>query len=304
MSVSESQSIVNQQKENSDLKMLQQVSFESTNVHNPTTLQEYINIAKMMAASGYYGDIRTAQQAVAVMILGRHFGLSPVQALTGIHIVKGKPMLHYAVILSKVREHPNYDYKVIEKSANRAVLRIFNKLTDDHDDSIFTKEMATKRGTQNMDKMPEIMLLARATSEGVRTFCPDVLMGMPVYVQGEIPDDSEYGDTRLSSRDRLKAELQAKIAESDPVKADAMDAEARELPPDDPPKVNNGGVSDLHLSQKEVIEVSKRLTFEGAPSATDFIKQCRESGMRTWLEVSEALDKLAPVPEGGSEGAE
>jgi hypothetical protein len=218
MSVSESQSIA--VRENEDLKKLQQLSFESTSVHNPTTLQEYINIAKMMASSGYYGDIKTAAQAVAVMILGRHFGLSPVQALTGIHIVKGKPMLHYSVILSKIREHPNYDYKVVERSATKAVLRIFNHATDSHDDSVFTLDMAKKRGTQNMDKMPEIMLLARATSEGARTYCPDVLMGMPVYVHGEMPDDSEHAETRLSSKDRLKAELQAKMVEADPSKAE------------------------------------------------------------------------------------
>lgn len=212
-------------QENNDLKALQQISFETTNVTNPETLQEYINIAKMMAGSGFYPEAKTAQQAVALMILGKHFGLSAVQSLTAIHIVKGKPMLHYSAILAKVRQHPDYDYKIQLHTSEICKIEFFL-----HGESCgiseFTKADATKQGTQNMDKHAKTMLLARAASNGVKWFCPDVLNGMPVYVQGEIVEEAENVDAGGSKRDRMKADLEARMA----IQNGSIDAEARDVP--------------------------------------------------------------------------
>lgn len=212
-------------RENTDLKALQQLSFEQTKVANPETLQEYINIAKMLAQSGFYPDAKTAQQAVALMILGRHFGLSAVQSMTAIHIVKGKPMLHYSAILAKVREHPHYDYEIVEHTADVCSIQFYHK-DKPCGKSTFTKADATKQGTQNMDKHGKTMLLARAASNGVKWYCPDVLNGMPVYVQGEIEEDA-HADAGISRRDLLKAELQAKV------EPEAMIAEAHEVAADE-----------------------------------------------------------------------
>ena len=209
------------QAEDRDLKALQQKSFESTQVADPQTLQEYINIAKVMAASGFYPDAKSAHQAVTLMILGRHFGLSCVQSLTAIHIVKGKPMLHYSAILAKVRQHPDYDYQILEHIESKAVIRFFRH-GEPVGDSTFTIEDARRQGTQNLDKHAKTMMLARAASNGVKWYCPDVLNGMPVYVQGEMPTEHEHGETGLSRRESIKAELEAQ-------KAETILAEAREV---------------------------------------------------------------------------
>lgn len=218
-----SQTLEQVQIENSNLKQLQQVSFDQTSVHNPTTLQEYVNLAKVMAGSGFYQDAKTAQQAVALMILGRHFGLSPVQSMTAIHVVKGKPMLHYSAILAKVRQHPEYDYRIEEHSEKIARIKFFHH-GEECGESIFTDADAKKQGTQNMDKHAKTMLLARAASNGVKWYCPDVLNGMPVYVQGEIPEEQSYADAGMTRKDQLKAELQAKTAtEEEAILATAVD---------------------------------------------------------------------------------
>lgn len=199
--------------ENRDLRALQQASFDSTSVTVPTTLQEIVNIAKVMAGSGFYPDAKTAMQAAALMIMGQQFGLSPAQALTGIHIVKGKPMLHYSVILAKVRQHPHYDYRIVEHTEK--VCRIeFIHNGSPCGESVFTVEDAKRQGTQNMDKHGKTMLLARAASNGVKWYCPDVLNGMPVYVQGEIPEDA-VGDVGISKRDQIWADLEARAAVGD-----------------------------------------------------------------------------------------
>jgi len=55
--------------------------------------------------------------------------------------------------------------------------------------STFTIDDAKKAGTQNLDKFPRNMLFARAMSNGVKWFCPDVFT-MPVYTPEEMGDTS------------------------------------------------------------------------------------------------------------------
>ncbi|NBO17384.1 MAG: hypothetical protein EBV07_00610 [Proteobacteria bacterium] len=53
--------------------------------------------------------------------------------------------------------------------------------------STFTIEDAKKAGTKNTDKFPRNMLFARAMSNGVKWYTPDVFAG-PVYV----PEEMEF----------------------------------------------------------------------------------------------------------------
>jgi hypothetical protein len=55
--------------------------------------------------------------------------------------------------------------------------------------SSFSIEDAKKAQTKNIDKFPKNMLFARAISNGVKWFCPDVFAG-PVYVSEEMPDNT------------------------------------------------------------------------------------------------------------------
>jgi len=51
--------------------------------------------------------------------------------------------------------------------------------------STFTIEDAKKALTKNIDKFPKNMLFARAISNGVKWYCPDIFSG-PVYVPEEM----------------------------------------------------------------------------------------------------------------------
>ena len=193
----------------------------STNVIDPKSLSEIIELAKVMHGSGLWPDLKNAQAAAAIMILGKQFGLDPGQSLTGIHLVKGKPMLHYAVLLARVRQHPDYDYRIVEHTDKVCKIE-FKYKGEPCGISEFTDADAKKQGTQNLDKFPKTMLLARAASNGIKWYAPDVLNGMPVYVQGELPAD-ESVPFNASIRDRLNADLTAKQA------AESLETEAVEI---------------------------------------------------------------------------
>jgi hypothetical protein len=52
--------------------------------------------------------------------------------------------------------------------------------------SDFYEARRRKAGTQNMDKFGRNMMFARAMSNGVKWFCPDVFDGNAVYVPEEL----------------------------------------------------------------------------------------------------------------------
>ena len=214
-------SIQQSQQEPRDSAILAQTSA----VDMPKNVAEVFAIAKVMAASGFYPDMTTAAKAATVMMLGIQFGIPPVQSLTAIHIVKGKPMLHYSAILSKVRQHPHYDYEIVESTATKAVVefyRIKEGKMQPCGKSEFTVADAKRQGTQNMDRFPDTMLLARAVSNGVKRYCPDVLNGMPVYTPGEIEPEETYTDSPSKAKS-LMAELSAGSAEADTSEAEVSE---------------------------------------------------------------------------------
>jgi hypothetical protein len=155
-------------------------------------------IAKALALSGMFKDARQAEQAFALIVIGRDLGLSPAQSMTGIHIVEGKPMLHYAMLGSFVRAHADYDFRVVEHTNDACAIE-FLRGEEVIGTSRFTMQDAKTAGLgkpsrngqpSNWVKFPRNMLYARAMSNGVRFYCPDALGGIPVYVEDEIIDST------------------------------------------------------------------------------------------------------------------
>lgn len=148
--------------------------------------------AKMMVASGYFDASRDATQAIAQLavkiLAGREMGYGPFASVQGIHVIQGKPSLSANLMAAAVKAHPHYNYRV-RKMSNEAVIVEFFENNESLGISEFTQEDAKKAGTQNMGKFPRNMLFARALSNGVRWYCPDVFNGSTVYVPEELGVD-------------------------------------------------------------------------------------------------------------------
>ncbi len=147
-------------------------------------IQEIMTMSEAFAASGMFPDVNKAGQAMVKIIAGQEIGIPPFQAMNGIHIIKGKTTLGAGIIASRVKGSGKYDYAVNqldEKACNIDFFEGKKKIGN----STFTMEDAKKAGTQNLEKHPKNMLFARAISNGVKWFCPDVFTG-PVYVPEEM----------------------------------------------------------------------------------------------------------------------
>jgi hypothetical protein len=145
-------------------------------------------VARALAASGMFKDARQAEQAFAKVLIGRDLGLSPTEAMMGLHIVEGKPELSAALQAAFVKRTPGYDYRVLEHTTDACEIAFYRD-GDELGRSRFTMEDARTAGLAGRGpwkSYPKNMLFARAMSNGVAFHCPEVTGGVRVYSEGEI----------------------------------------------------------------------------------------------------------------------
>lgn len=152
------------------------------------TMDDLHRVSKMLSMSGYFSDAKDAAQCGVKVLAGAELGFGAFASMTGIHIIKGKPSIGSNLMAAAVKRHPNYNYRVLEHSGD--VCRIeFYERWDGKLQSVgiseFTLADAKKAGTQNLDKFAKNMLFARAMSNGVKWYCPDVF-DAPVYTPDEL----------------------------------------------------------------------------------------------------------------------
>ena len=169
---------------------------------------DMLQIGKVFSESGMFSDAKSAAQAIVKIQAGQEVGVPPFAAMSGIHIIQGKPVLGAGLIASIVKGSGKYDYKVVEMSDKNCSIDFFQGAVK-IGNSTFNLEDAKRAGTTNLSKFPKNMLFARAISNGVKWYCPDVFAGS-VYVPGEIEDIPHEVITQPAPVDAAKPALKAK----------------------------------------------------------------------------------------------
>lgn len=154
---------------------------------------DVFRLGDVMAKSGFFPSAKDATKAVVKILAGREMGIAPVAAMMGIHVITTQTGTSIQVganlLASLVKSHPRYDYRVTRHDDNACVIEFFQD-GKSIGTSPFSKADAEKAGTKNMGKYPRNMLFARAMSNGVKWYCPDVTAGITAYVPGEVPQDA------------------------------------------------------------------------------------------------------------------
>jgi len=73
-----------------------------------------LTIGETFFKSGMFSDIKSAQQAVVKIMAGAEMGISPFAAMSGIHIIQGKPTIGAGLMAARVKGFGKYDYRVLE----------------------------------------------------------------------------------------------------------------------------------------------------------------------------------------------
>lgn len=171
--------------------------------NNQLTTMPMDDLSKMSTAfaiSGMFPDIKSAAQAMVKIQAGLEIGIKPFAAMTGIHIILGKPEIGAGICAGRVKASGKYDYSVKELTNEKCSIDFYEgeKFIGN---STFSIEDAKKAGTKNTDKFPRNMLFSRAISNGVKWFTPDVF-DVVLYTEGELePDKTETVDVHISEDD-------------------------------------------------------------------------------------------------------
>jgi hypothetical protein len=160
-----------------------------------SSVDDLARLARVFAASGLFGragnqETQVAECAIRLMA-GMEAGFSPFASATGVHIINGRPAFSANLLAQAVRRHPDYDYRVLEKTAQLCRIRFLSR-GELLGEELFTIEMAERAGllkNPTWRSYPEAMLFSRALTAGMRTHCPDALGGHPAYTPEELGSD-------------------------------------------------------------------------------------------------------------------
>jgi hypothetical protein len=155
-------------------------------------LEEITPLCDVFVKSGIFEDIKDVAQAIVKVLAGREIGLSPLESMMNLYIVKNRVAASSKVISSLIKKSKVYDYR-IEKIDNEECSISFLKISVEGEEkllgvSTFTIKDAAKAGIVNKDNWknyPKNMLFARAISNGARWYMPDVYCG---YATEEVED--------------------------------------------------------------------------------------------------------------------
>lgn len=207
---------------------------------------EIMVLGKVLQMSGYFTDVSDQAQAVTKILYGRELGFSPIIAMSGIHIIEGKPALSANLLAATIKRSGKYNYRVKEWDDQHCVITFKEKVEgkwEDVGDSAFSiKDAQTAKvkfksangHDTSWTKYPKAMLFARALSQGERAYCPDVSacalyvpeeLGAVVNENGDVAELPKGRSTAVTTED-IPLSMPAKIAAPPKLTATVKEVEA------------------------------------------------------------------------------
>lgn len=150
-----------------------------------------MTVAQVFRASGMFPDIQSEAAAATKIIIGRGLGIADFDAMSGLHIIKGKAVLASNLMAAAIKRSGKYDYRVVQSDDTVCTIDFYcggQKIGS----SSFSIDDAKRAGLNgdNWRKFTRAMLFARCISAGYKTHCPDALGAAPVYVES-------HGETEI-----------------------------------------------------------------------------------------------------------
>lgn len=233
----------------------------------PETLDQAERLAMMLSKStllpralqGKPGDV------LVVLITGRELGLSPMQAIRGIHVIDGRPCMAADLMAALVQRRRDVCewFRLVHSDDNRAVyetLRVGHPAPVKMEWTMEQAKAAGVAGKDNWRKYPAAMLRARCAAALIRAVYPDLMHG--VYDPEELLAEPRHS--------RISATMREPFAEPRPSPEPAVQAvEDAELVEDKAAQREQGedGMPSPEEAQAIEIEESLRAAAESGDRA-------------------------------------
>jgi hypothetical protein len=148
----------------------------------PTGIDQAEKLAITLAKSSLLPDaLRGKPSDVLVTIIAGHeLGLSPMQAVRSMHIIKGKPVLSADLMVALVKRQPQCIYFKLVESTNEKATYECERKGEGKTTLSFTIQDAQRArlSGDNWVKYPAAMLRARCSAALARAVFPDLTLGV------------------------------------------------------------------------------------------------------------------------------
>jgi hypothetical protein len=212
--------------------------------------QEWKSMSVMAAdllESGFLPkDIDTWQKALAIIAKGSELRIPPMQALTSINVIRGKPSCSAELMLALAqRDHGDNAIDFVESTPQRCVIeykrrtwvkpRRYEFTIEEANDMGLTATAASDRGPKLWQKAPKIMLRARCVSAVCRMAFADSISGMyspdeldaPVKLNEDgavVIDGDAYATIQASAPTPIREHPKATTTVTDTTTGEVIDA--------------------------------------------------------------------------------
>lgn len=153
--------------------------------------------ADVLVKSGFLPTaINTPEKALAVMQKGRELGIGPMEALSSINVIQGKPSVSPQLMLALARRTGELQDMKMDASDKGAIVTITRKGQSPYT-TTFGPTEATALGLMakdNYKKQAGVMFQWRALAQNLRVTFPDAISGL--YTPDELGNNEETVTTR------------------------------------------------------------------------------------------------------------
>jgi hypothetical protein len=180
---------------------LAKVQPDTSRAFEPGSIAEAMNMAALLVKSRLLPDsVQSPEAAFAIIATGRELGLTAMQSLRSIHVIKGKTILSADLVaaLVKSRRDVCQFFMLVESTTERAIYKTQRVGEPEPTTLSFTMDDAKRAqvtGNPNWQKYPAAMLRARCITALARAVYPDLAMGVydPDEIGGEpVPPPQAY----------------------------------------------------------------------------------------------------------------
>jgi len=154
------------------------------------SFQDIMPLCEIFVKSGIFEDTKDVAQAIVKVLAGREIGLSPLQSMMNLYIVKNRVVPNAQIISALIKKSKTYDYKILKLDNEECSIEFFKRDEKNAENSLgissFTVKDAARAGVingTNWKGYPRNMLYARAITNGARWFCPDSTMGAGTSIE-------------------------------------------------------------------------------------------------------------------------
>jgi hypothetical protein len=137
--------------------------------------------ATVLVKGGFLPEaIRTPEQAISIILLGRELDIPAWAALNNINVIKGKPTVSPQLMLALIERSQLAEQIAIAGDDDQAVVTMQRRGRGPHT-ARFTMADAKRLGLaakQNYQQQPGVMLQWRAVAACARVVFPDIVLGL------------------------------------------------------------------------------------------------------------------------------